>query len=186
MIDQASHLIDLARWFLGDLVLAYSALPTYFWKVSLEDNCFPALRAAGGQQAWLHASWTERKNLFCLEIYGRDGKLQVDGLGGSYGTERLAFYRMLPELGPPEAEIREFPSPDESWRAEFAEFALVITENRRPEGNLDDALADVYKKLAEQEGLARFEIFRRFNEFGSPEGLAETEQFLRGAESTEP
>ena len=47
-------------------------------------------------------------------------------------------------------------------------------------------LADVYKKLAEQEGLAGFEIFRRFYEIGSPEGLAETEQFLRGAESTDP
>ena len=37
------------------------------------------LRAAqdgdAGRSAWLHASWTEWKNLFSFEIYGRDGKL---------------------------------------------------------------------------------------------------------------
>ena len=50
-------------------------------------------------------SCTEWKNLFSFEIYGRDGKLQIDGLGGSYGVERLTCYRMLPEMGPPETTI---------------------------------------------------------------------------------
>jgi len=30
--------------------------------------------------AWLHASWTEWRNLFSFEIYGRGGKLQIEGL----------------------------------------------------------------------------------------------------------
>ena len=47
-------------------------------------------------------------------------------------------------------------------------------------------LADVYKKLAGQGALAGFEVFRRFYEIGSPEGLAETERFLRGEGSTDP
>ncbi len=68
----------------------------------VEDNAFLLLTTAAGQVAWLHASCTEWKNLFSFEIFGRDGKLQVDGLGGSYGVERLTLYRMLPEMGPPE------------------------------------------------------------------------------------
>ena len=67
------------------------------------------LRTAQDQVAWLHVSCTEWKNLFSLEIYGKDGKLHIEGLGGSYGVERLAFYQMLPEMGPPDTTIWEYP-----------------------------------------------------------------------------
>jgi hypothetical protein len=46
--------------------------------------------------AWLHATGTEWKKLFSLEIYGRNGKLEINRLGGSYGVESLSFYHMLP------------------------------------------------------------------------------------------
>ena len=64
---------------------------------------------ADRRMALLHASCTEWKNLFSFEIYGRDGKIEINGLGGSYGVERLAYYRMLPEMGPPETTIWEYP-----------------------------------------------------------------------------
>ena len=76
----------------------------------VDDNAFMTLETAGGQTAFLHVSCTEWKNLFSLEIYGRDGKMAIDGLGGSYGVERLAFYQMLPEMGPPETTIFEYPA----------------------------------------------------------------------------
>ena len=75
--------------------------------------------------AWLHASCTEWKNLFCFEIFGRDGKLQIDGLGGSYGVERLSYYRMLPDMGPPETTIWEYPGEDLSWQAGVRPFSRV-------------------------------------------------------------
>jgi predicted dehydrogenase len=141
LIDQGSHLIDLSRWFMGDLTLAYGAAPTYFWDAKVDDNCFLALRAPSGAMAWLHASWTEWKNLFSFEIMGRDGKLQIDGLGGSYGVERLTFYRMTPAMGPPETTSWEYPFPDRSWHDEFAEFVAAIGERRQPLGNIHDAIA---------------------------------------------
>jgi predicted dehydrogenase len=91
--------------------------------------------------AWLHASWSEWKNVFSYEIYGRDGKLTIDGLGGSYGVERLTFHRMLPQMGPPETTIWEYPGPDGSWVAEHKEFAAAIAERRRPIGDISDACA---------------------------------------------
>jgi predicted dehydrogenase len=142
-IDQGSHLIDLSRWFLGDLSLAYAAAPTLFWKIPVDDNCFMALRGQDGQMAWLHAGWTEWKNIFSFELSGRDGKLAIDGIGGSYGVERLTFYRMLPEMGPPETTAWEYPFPDLSWKAEFADFAAAIASDRRPCGDIDDAIANL-------------------------------------------
>jgi predicted dehydrogenase len=90
---------------------------------------------------WLHASCTEWKNLFSFEIFGRNGKLQIDGLGGSYGVERLTFYRMRPQMGPPETTIWEYPGDDPSWQTEFAHFLGCIQEGSQPSGRLADALA---------------------------------------------
>ncbi len=141
LIDQGAHLIDLSRWFLGDIHDVYGVIPTYFWQSPVEDNCFLCLRTATGQVAWLHAGWTEWKNLFSFEVMGRYGKLQIDGFGGSYGVERLTHYQMSPQMGPPETTIWEFPFPDRSWELEFREFLSAISECREPVGNLGDGIA---------------------------------------------
>lgn len=141
LIDQGAHLIDLSRWFLGDLALDYAATPTYFWPTEVEDNCFLALRGGHGEMAWLQASWTEWKNTFSFEITGRDGKLTIDGLGGSYGNERLTFHKMLPQMGPPETTIWEYPFSDRSWAKEFASFKAVQAGKQENIADIDDACA---------------------------------------------
>lgn len=141
LIDQGVHLIDLARWFLGDFTNVSGFAHTYFWQMPVDDNAFLTLRTASEQTAFLHVSCTEWKNLFSLEIYGRDGKLHIDGLGGSYGVEKLAWYRMLPEMGPPETTTWEYPRGDQSWALEFAEFLEDIRVGRTPSAGLEAARA---------------------------------------------
>ncbi|QJW95082.1 Gfo/Idh/MocA family protein [Frigoriglobus tundricola] len=141
LLDQGVHLIDLTRWFLGDVADVSGYAGTFFWDMPVEDNGFVCLKHTGGQVGWLHASCSEWKNLFCLEIYGRTGKLQIDGLGGSYGVERLAYYRMLPQMGPPETTIWEYPGEDGSWAAEFRDFAAAAAGTRGTGATLDDAVA---------------------------------------------
>jgi predicted dehydrogenase len=141
LLDQGVHLIDLARWFLGDFERVQGHIGTYFWNMPVEDNGFLILTTPRGQTAFLHATWTEWKNLFSLEIYGRQGKLEISGLGGSYGTERLAYYRMSPEMGPPATTIWEYPTPDRSWHAEFSEFLEDIRLQRDPVPGIRDAQA---------------------------------------------
>lgn len=136
LIDQGVHLIDLAQWFLGDFASVEGHATTSFWKMPVDDNAFLNLRTSAGQTAWLQVSCTEWKNLFSFEIYGRTGKLHIEGLGGSYGAERLAFYQMLPEMGPPETTIYEYPRGDESWRLETAEFCDDIRLGRTPRTGL--------------------------------------------------
>lgn len=141
LIDQGVHLIDLARWFLGDFTMVDGFAATYFWQMPVDDNAFLLLRTADERAAFLHVSCTEWKNLFSLEIYGRTGKLQIDGLGGSYGVERLTFYRMLPEMGPPDTTSWEYPRGDHSWELEFREFLDDIARRRTPSAGLAEAHA---------------------------------------------
>ncbi len=157
LIDQGVHLIDLAGWFAGEFTDVAGRIDTFFWPMPVDDNAFLQLRTAGGQVAWLHASCTEWKNLFSFEVFCRDGKFQIDGLGGSYGLERLTFYRMRPEMGPPETTSWEYPGPDESWRAEIDQFVSCITTGRAPLGSLEDAKAAlaVMDHIYAQHGLAR-------------------------------
>lgn len=139
LLDQGVHIVDLCRWFLGDFVQVSGMLGTWFWQVQpLEDNGFALLRTASGQIATIHTSWTQWKNLFRFEIFGRDGYLLVNGLGGSYGTETLTLGLRRPESGPPREETWQFPGPDNSWQAEWQEFKTAIGEQRQPLGNCHD------------------------------------------------
>jgi predicted dehydrogenase len=141
LIDQGVHLIDLAGIFLGDFTKVEGHTATYFWKMPVDDNAFLSLRNAAGATAWLQVSCTEWKNMFSLEIYGRDAKLHWEGLGGSYGIERLTYYKMLPQMGPPETTIFEYPRGDESWKIEMAEFVEDIKTGRTPVPGLKEAKA---------------------------------------------
>lgn len=139
LIDQGPHLIDLSRWFLGEFHEVQGFAHTYYWDMPVDDNGFMLLKTKGQQAAFLHASCTEWKNLFSMEIYGRNAKLEISGLGGSYGVERLTYYKMLPEMGPPETTTWEYPMGDDSWAVEIAEFYEDIRLNRPPAAGLKDA-----------------------------------------------
>jgi len=154
LIDQGPHLIDLSRWFLGDFIEVQGFAHTYFWDMPVDDNGFMLLRTAKKQVAFLHASCTEWKNLFSMEIYGKLGKLDLSGLGGSYGLEKITWYRMLPEMGPPETIAWEYPMVDDSWSVEIAEFFDNIRFNREPSASLADASASlqIVEKIYKESG----------------------------------
>ncbi len=153
LLDQGIHVADLCRWFMGDFVEAFGVTSTYFWDLGyfqpaadaahtatrqLEDNAFALLRTASSQVAQWHTSWTQWKNCFTFEVFGRDGYVYVEGLGGSYGTETLTVGRRRPESGPPDETRMEFSDPDLSWQAEWEEFTSAIRDGRQPLGNGHD------------------------------------------------
>lgn len=156
LIDQGIHLIDLAGWFLGEFKKVEGHARTYFWKMPVDDNAFLDLRTAKDQTAWLHVSCTEWKNLFSFEIYGRVTKLHIEGLGGSYGVEKLYHYQMKPEMGIPDTKVYEFSGPDESWRNEMLEFEQDIKLKRTPAAGLAAAktalqvVEEIYRKSDEE------------------------------------
>ncbi|MDP6416210.1 MAG: gfo/Idh/MocA family oxidoreductase, partial [Gammaproteobacteria bacterium] len=143
-----------ARWFLGDFSEVDGFAHTYYWHMSVDDNAFMLLRTEDQQTAFLHVSCTEWKNTFSFELYGRNGKLQIDGLGGSYGVEHLTWYKMLPEMGPPETVSWEYPMRDNSWQVEMNQFRQDIEMGRQPQPGLTDAVAvlQIVENLYEKSG----------------------------------
>jgi len=152
LIDQGVHLIDLSSWFLGDFTSVSGHADTYFWDMPVDDNAFLDLRTADGKTAWLQVSCTEWKNLFSFEIYGRDAKLHIQGLGGSYGVEQLAYYQMRKEMGPPDTTIYEYPGPDVSWKLEMDAFIGDIQQRKISQPGLREArkalevVEEIYRK----------------------------------------
>jgi predicted dehydrogenase len=142
LLDQGVHLIDLSRWFLGNLDLVSAVTPRWYWEVApLEDNAFVLLQAPSGQVADLHTSWTLWKNGFSFEVLGREGYVRVDGLGGSYGVETLTVGHRKAEGGVPLETITRFEHPDQSWEGDWRDLISSIELERDPEVGPEGGLA---------------------------------------------
>ena len=107
----------------------------------MEDNAFVIMRTAQGSAAQWHTSWTQWKNRFTFEVFGSEGYVCINGLGGNYGPERLVVGHRRPESGPPIEEHFEFPGPDLSWQAEWGEFTRAVQEGCQPLANGDEAVS---------------------------------------------
>lgn len=145
LLDQGVHVVDLFRWFMGDFEEAFGYTPTYFWDMAVEDNGLALFRTKNEQVAFMHTSWTQWKNLFTFEVYGELGYLVVEGLGGSYGPERLTVGKRPRSKdrfvgGVPAQKVFTFDEPDHSWDAEWLEFVWAIRKGQEPLGNGTDGL----------------------------------------------
>jgi predicted dehydrogenase len=109
--------------------------------MAVEDNAFLALQCTSGALAWLHASWTEWKNLFSLEIMLERAKIEISGLGGSYGVETLTLHEMLPEMGPPIETRQTWEGSDDSWAVELDDVAAALAGEDAVGASIDDAIA---------------------------------------------
>ncbi len=138
LMEQGIHAVDLARWFLGEFTQVTAFVETAFWNIKpLEDNAFALFRTAAGTAASIHSSLTQWKNLFSFELFGHDGYIAVEGLGGGYGPEKVSFGKR-DFAAPFTEEVVEFRGEDRSWHDEWLEFAAAVKERREPLGNAAD------------------------------------------------
>ncbi len=75
LMDGGIHMIDLLRWFLGDLQTIGGFATEHVWRnPGCEDNGFLLMQNAEGRIGQLHSSWTEwRGYRYQVEIYGDRG-----------------------------------------------------------------------------------------------------------------
>jgi predicted dehydrogenase len=143
LMDQGQHILDLFRWFGGEISEVFGYADTLYWDIKpVEDNAFALLRGQAGHVCMMHVSWTEWKNIFSFEAFGEKGYLKIEGLGGAYGTEKLILGTK--DLAKPFSEtITEFREEDRSWREEWKEFSSAVKEKRTPLGSAYDGWASI-------------------------------------------
>lgn len=138
LMEQGIHLIDLYRSFFGEFSEVSCMANTIYWPIKpLEDNAMVILKTKTNQTVSLHATNLQWKNMFIFEIYGTEGYIKIDGLGSSYGTEKLIVGKK-DYFGPFKEEVSEFRSEDKSWHREWEEFIEAIENKKKPSGDGSD------------------------------------------------
>ena len=122
----------------------------YFKNQTLDDNGMAIFRMESGATASIHASLTHWKNLFNFQVFGEEGYLEIDGLGSSYGNEKLIFGKRDFEA-PFNYHVTEYRGGDISWKEEWKEFTNAIKEKRSPIGDGNDGLASLKVALGSYE-----------------------------------
>lgn len=141
LLDQGSHLIDLINFFNGQMELHNGLISKLFWSTSLEDSAFIILKnKKENSVAFLSATCVEWKNIFSFEIILDTAKIQIDGLGRSYGEEKLTLFTMKPKLGLPKIKEFSFPEEDLSWKKENEVFFKKIKSGDTSNKSLKEAV----------------------------------------------
>lgn len=142
LVDQGVHIVDLFNWFNGLPEQAFGVLQTAVWPIHpLEDNAFGIFRYQSGAVSTFHTSWTQWRNLFKLEIFGKLGYFSIQGLGGSYGTEQLTTVIRNLSGGMPFVDEERFEQPDQSWQEEWKDFVDAVLEGKTYWGTPEDGVA---------------------------------------------
>ncbi len=138
LLDQGVHLIDLCRWFGGEIATVSSVLRTYHWKIEVEDTAFVQMRSKQGTDIQFQVGWTFWKNTFSFELFGEKGYIRISGLGGSYGEETLEIGMRNPKGGVPSIQKEVFSNTDICWLAEWNEYKSAIQAQRQPHASAQD------------------------------------------------
>jgi predicted dehydrogenase len=127
------------RHLLGEPTKVLAQTSRCFWDFpAVEDNCFLLLKTSDDQSAQIHVSWTQWMNIFSLELFGREGYLQLSGRDGHYGPQSLVWGTRKPDHTRPEERVFEFSPIDDSWEREWDDFLGAIETHHT--GNTGDSL----------------------------------------------
>ncbi|OGG58861.1 hypothetical protein A2765_00580 [Candidatus Kaiserbacteria bacterium RIFCSPHIGHO2_01_FULL_56_24] len=144
LLDQGIHMIDMARWFMGDITDIHGFAENMFWGGGVEDNGFALLRNADHKVAQIHVSWTNWEWIHSFEIFGTEGYLTIEGLDSRYrGPERLTVGHADPRGGTfPTEELISYAEEkkEDSFRREAEAFAEAIGGKAESIPSGDDAV----------------------------------------------
>lgn len=105
LLDNGSHLLDIYRWFIGEVVECVGYATNAHHDVPMEDVALGIFEFSDGTYGFLQSSWTEWDDYMYLELNGSDGYIRIDNrlpdsevvLGTTDGyQERYEFSKLPP------------------------------------------------------------------------------------------
>jgi predicted dehydrogenase len=121
-MEQGSHLIDLMQFLVGGITSIFLKPMNFILpKAYGEDSGFALLTHENGAVSNVTSTLLQWHNRFSVEIFGDYGFAAIEGLGGSYGVEKLKIGMNLPGEPFRSHEV-EFRGGDLSWKNEWEAF----------------------------------------------------------------
>lgn len=99
LLDNGCHLLDIARWFMGDFVEASGMITNSYWKdCPVEDTATGVFLNKEGKIATINSSWRQLSGYFYFEVNGTDGYITVDGRFDTHGGDNI-YWRSIKHGG---------------------------------------------------------------------------------------
>lgn len=136
-LDNGCHILDLTRWFMGEVTECMGFVTTAHWPIApLDDVGLGIFKGSGGKLAFIQSSWVEWSEYMYLELSGRDGFLRIDNRlpvceltqGTKGGVKRISDFSMLPS---------------QSYQLELEDFIGALREGKQPTASGYDGLRAV-------------------------------------------
>jgi len=77
-LDNGCHIMDIFRWFLGEVNECKGYTVSNVWPTELEDTGFALYRTVDEKVFFLQSSWVEWSGYMYMEFYGEEGFIFVD------------------------------------------------------------------------------------------------------------
>lgn len=125
-LDNGCHLLDLSRWFLGEVLECTGWAGTLLHSVApLEDNGVGIFRFEGGKFAVIQSSWTEWADYCYFELYGSEGYIRVDN--------RAPDCKVILGRREGSQEVHDFKDvSSNSYALEMDDFIHAVIDGRQP------------------------------------------------------
>ena len=90
MLDNGCHLLDIARWFMGDFISGVGMTGNAYWvDLPVEDIATGIFQTADGKIATINSSWRQLSGYFYFEVNGSKGYITVDGRFDTHGGDNI-------------------------------------------------------------------------------------------------
>ena len=138
LLDNGCHLLDLARYFIGDFTSGKGLVSNSYWKnIDVEDTAGGVFTTNTGKMATIFCSWRLMSGYFFFEINGSEGYINVDGRFDTHGGDKI-FWSLKSEKNFFTKDFSDI-KPD-SYKQEIDSFVFNLKNNKECRPSAKDAL----------------------------------------------